>query len=37
MILRVLIVLLDELVFRPVIAVMNWTPSKRKEWKEDPL
>ena len=37
MILRVLIVLLDELVFRPVIAVMNWQPSKRDTWKEDPL
>jgi hypothetical protein len=39
--LRILIVLLDELVFRPAMWLINWQPSKRKHmneyWKDDPL
>ena len=38
---KTLIVLLDELVFRPAVWLINWKPSKRKHineyWKEDPL
>ena len=38
---KTLIGLLDELVFRPAVWLINWTPKKRRHineyWKEEPL
>lgn len=31
---KILIVLLDELVFRPLVWLIAWTPDKKSRWEE---